>query len=65
MTEPQLTISDFVTVEKNIKKLSNQNQKLEIKMNNLISYLQSSHIQIPDFYSNKTELLSKPSKNSS
>lgn len=46
--EPHLTISDFVTVEKNIKKLSEKNSQLEEKFNDLLSYLKTNSIDIPD-----------------
>ena len=45
--EPHLTISDFETVEKNIKKLSEKNTQLEEKFNNLLEYFEKHSIKIP------------------
>ena len=47
--EPYLTISDFVTVEKNIKKLSEKNSQLEEKFNDLLQYLKTNSIEVPSF----------------
>jgi len=47
--EPHLTISDFESVEKNIKKLSEKNTQLEEKFNDLLSYLKTSKIEVPNF----------------
>lgn len=47
--EPHLTISDFVTVEKNIKKLSEKNSQLEEKFNDLLQYLRTNKIEVPNF----------------
>jgi len=47
--EPHLTISDFVTVEKNIKKLSEKNTFLEEKFNDLLQYLKTNKIEVPSF----------------
>ena len=46
--EPQLTISDFKEVEKNIKTLSIQNSQLEEKFNDLLSYLRTNKIEVPN-----------------
>ena len=48
VVEPHLTISDFETVEKNIKKISEKNSQLEEKFNNLLSYLRTINIKIPN-----------------
>jgi len=47
--EPHLTISDFETVEKNIKKLSEKNTQLEEKFNDLLQYLRTNKIEVPNF----------------
>lgn len=47
--EPLLTISDFETVEKNIKKLSEKNSQLEEKFNDLLQYLRTNKIEVPIF----------------
>ena len=47
--EPYLTISNFETVEKNIRKLSEKNTRLEEKFNDLLQYLKSNSITIPNF----------------
>ena len=47
--EPHLTISDFVTVEKNIKKISEKNSQLEEKFNDLLQYLRTNSIEVPNF----------------
>ena len=46
--EPHLTISDFETVEKNIKKLSEKNSQLEEKFNDLLQYLRTNKIEVPN-----------------
>lgn len=46
--EPHLTISDFETVEKNIKELSMKNSRLEEKFNNLLGYFEKNSIVIPE-----------------
>lgn len=46
--EPQLTISDFKEVEKNIKTLSAKNTHLEEKFNDLLSYLRTNSIEVPN-----------------
>jgi len=46
--EPHLTISDFKAVEKNMKMLSVQNSKLEEKFNDLLQYLRSNSIGVPN-----------------
>jgi integrase len=46
--EPHLTISDFITVEKNIKKISEKNSQLEEKFNDLLHYLRTNSIEIPN-----------------
>jgi integrase len=47
--EPHLTLSDFEAVEKNIKKLSDKNSQLEEKFNDLLSYLRTNKIEVPNF----------------
>jgi len=47
--EPHLTISDFEAVEKNIQKLSEKNSQLEEKFNDLLQYLKTNSIDIPNF----------------
>jgi len=46
--EPHLTISDFITVEKNIKKISEKNSQLEEKFNDLLQYLRTNKIEVPN-----------------
>ena len=47
--EAQLTISDFEAVEKNIKVLSAKNTQLEEKFNDLLQYLRTNSIEVPNF----------------
>lgn len=47
--EHHLTISDFETVEKNIKILSAKNSQLEEKFNDLLQYLRTNKIEVPNF----------------
>lgn len=47
--EPYLTMSDFVAVEKNIKTLSEKNTHLEARFEELMQYLRTSNIQVPNF----------------
>ncbi len=47
--EPQLTISDFEAVERNIKKISEKNSQLEEKFNDLLQYLRTNSIEVPNF----------------
>jgi len=47
--EPQLTISDFKVVEKNMKILSTKYQNLENKVDDLMAYLRTNSIDVPDF----------------
>ena len=47
--EAQLTISDFKEVEKNIKKISEKNTQLEEKFNDLLQYLRTNSIEVPNF----------------
>jgi predicted nuclease with TOPRIM domain len=47
--EPHLTISDFKAVEKNIKALSTKNSQLEEKFNDLLQYLRTNSIEVPNF----------------
>ncbi len=47
--ESQLTISDFKEVEKNLKVLSAKNIQLEEKFNDLLAYLRTNSIQVPNF----------------
>ena len=46
--EAHLTISDFEAVEKNIKKLSEKNSQLEEKFNDLLQYLRTNKIEVPN-----------------
>jgi phage shock protein A len=46
--EPQLTISDFKQVEKNIKTLSMKYSELEEKFNELKQYAMTESIQVPN-----------------
>lgn len=46
--EPHLTLSDFEAVEKNIKSLTAKNSQLEEKFNDLITYLRTNSIQVPN-----------------
>jgi integrase len=52
--EPQLTLSDFESVEKDMKVLSTKYQKLENKVDDLMAYLRTNSIEVPNF------LLAKP-----
>jgi len=47
--EPFLTISDFEAVEKNIKAISAKNTQLEEKFNDLLQYLRTNSIEVPNF----------------
>jgi len=47
--EPHLTISDFKSVEKNMKVLSTKYQNLENKVDDLMAYLRTNSIEVPDF----------------
>jgi len=47
--EPHLTISDLEAVEKNIKVLSAKNSQLEEKFNDLLQYLSTNSIEVPNF----------------
>ena len=47
--ESQLTISDFKEVEKNLKELSAKNTQLEEKFNDLLQYLRTNSIEVPNF----------------
>jgi len=47
--ESQLTISDFKEVEKNLKELSAKNSQLEEKFNDLLQYLRTNSIEVPNF----------------
>ena len=47
--EPYLTISDFESVEKNIKALSAKNSQLEEKFDDLLQYLRTNSIEVPNF----------------
>jgi integrase len=46
--EPQLTLSDFKAVEKNLKVLSAKNTHLEEKFDDLLQYLRTKSIEVPD-----------------
>lgn len=45
--EPLLTISDFKTVESNLKQMNDKYHNLEMKFSNLVDYLERSSIFIP------------------
>jgi len=47
--EPQLTISDFKAVEKDMKVLSTKYQNLENKVDDLMQYLRTNSIEVPNF----------------
>ena len=47
--EPHLTISDFKAVEKDMKVLSTKYQNLENKVDDLMAYLRTNSIEVPDF----------------
>lgn len=47
--EPQLTISDFKAVEKDMKILSTKYLNLENKIDNLFQYLKTNKIDVPNF----------------
>ena len=47
--ESHLTISDFEAVEKNMKVLSTKYQNLENKVDDLMQYLRTNSIEVPDF----------------
>ncbi len=46
--EPYLTISDFEKVEKNFKTLSSKYNNLETKVDDLLQYLRTNSIQVPE-----------------
>jgi integrase len=46
--EPQLTLSDFKAVEKNLKVLTAKNTHLEEKFNDLLQYLRTKSIDVPN-----------------
>ena len=47
--ELHLTISDFKEVKKNIKVLSAKNTQLEAKFEDLLQYLRTNSIEVPNF----------------
>ena len=47
--EPHLTLSDFKEVEKNLKVLTAKNTHLEEKFNDLLQYLRTNSIEVPNF----------------
>jgi integrase len=47
--EPFLTISDYKAVENNMKSLSVKYKDLETKVDDLMSYLRTNSIEVPDF----------------
>ena len=47
--EPHLTVSDFKAVEKDMKVLSTKYQNLENKVDDLMAYLRTNSIEVPDF----------------
>lgn len=46
--EPNLTISDFTKVEKNIKEITQKHKILEDKFTTLVEYFRKNSIQVPD-----------------
>ena len=50
--EPHLTISDTKSIENNFKKLSNKYNALETKVDELLHYLRTNSVEIPDFLAN-------------
>ena len=49
LAEPHLTVSDFKAVEKDMKVLSTKYQNLENKVDDLMAYLRTNSIEVPDF----------------
>ena len=47
--EPHLTISDTQAVERNLKTLSAKHSQLETKVDDLMQYLRTNSIEVPDF----------------
>jgi|APSaa5957512535_1039671.scaffolds.fasta_scaffold12836_2 integrase len=47
--EPYLTISDTVSMENNLKSLSGKYTSLETKVDDLLRYLQTKSIKVPDY----------------
>ncbi|MBT4326344.1 MAG: tyrosine-type recombinase/integrase [Candidatus Nitrosopelagicus sp.] len=47
--ESHLTISDFETFEKDLKKVSEESSELKQKFNDLLQYLKTNSIEIPNF----------------
>lgn len=47
--EPHLTLSDFEAVEKTMKTISAKNSQLEEKFNDLLQYLKTNSIEVPNF----------------
>lgn len=47
--EPHLTISDFKAFEKNLKTVMAKNSQLEEKFNDLLHYLRTNSIEVPNF----------------
>jgi len=47
--EPHLTISDTRAVEQNLKTLSAKHSQLETKVDELMQYLRTNSIEVPDF----------------
>ncbi len=46
--EPHLTLSDFEAVEKTMKTISAKNSQLEEKFNDLLAYLRTNSIEVPN-----------------
>jgi len=46
--EPHLTISDTKSIENNFKSLSTKYQNLETKVDDLMSYLRTNSIKVPE-----------------
>ena len=47
--EPQLTILDSKSIETNLRVLSKKHSNLEDKVNNLMQYIHTNSIEIPDY----------------
>lgn len=52
--EFHLTISDFKEVEKNLEVLSVKNTRLEEKFNDLLQYLRTNSVEVPNFLKKET-----------
>lgn len=55
LAEPHLTVSDFKAVEKDMKILTTKYQNLENKVDDLMAYLRTNSIEVPDFLLHSTK----------